>query len=67
MSVDLPEPGGPGDGDELTLLDIHVGTAQGADRDLTDGVGLDEITNGDDRHLVTSLSTSNFDPSNFEL
>ncbi len=37
-------------GDELTLLDVEVRAAQRADDDLTDGVGLEQVPNRDDRH-----------------
>ena len=50
IRVDLPEPDGPGDGDELALLDVQVRAAQRADDDLAHGVGLDQVPNGDDRH-----------------
>jgi hypothetical protein len=36
---------GPGDRHELSRLDVEVGAAQRADRDLTDVVSLDEIAN----------------------
>ena len=43
ISVDLPEPDGPGDGDELARLDVEVGAAQRPHGDLADDVGLDEV------------------------
>ena len=50
ISVDLPEPDGPGDRDELAGLDVDAGATQCADRDLADVVGLDEVANGYDWH-----------------
>ena len=36
MNVDLPEPDGPDEEDELALLDVDVGVAQGDDVALVD-------------------------------
>ena len=51
ISVDLPEPDGPGDRDELSLFDVQIGAAQRAHRDLADVIGLDEVAKRNDRHL----------------
>ena len=56
ISVDLPDPDGPGDRHELPGLDVQVRAAERPDRDLADVVGLDEVANGYHGHLVEILS-----------
>ena len=49
ISVDLPEPDGPGDGDELARLDVEVAPAQRPHGHLADDIRLGEVLDGYDR------------------
>jgi len=56
MNVDLPEPEGPHDGDELALLDLEGHRPQCVDHTGAAAIILDQINHLDDRFCDVGMT-----------